>query len=130
MRTLLRILIVVLALAVPATVAAGITHHRLVGTDWTDPTPNRLPKPTPAPAPVTVKPAPTTTAIPEPTATPDPWPLGTCLTHQLQHAPCVPGALRIVGTVRGPDDRPCAGLPETDLLRRTGDYALCLTTVQ
>ena len=131
MRTLLlRVLVIALVLAVPATVAAGITHHRLVGTDWTDPAPSRLPKsrPTSAPAPVTVKPAPTTAVVPEPTGTPDPWPLGTCLTEQLQHTPCHPGALRIVGTVRGPDPRPCAGLPETDQVRRTGDYALCLTT--
>ncbi|WP_042170130.1 hypothetical protein [Streptomyces sp. NBRC 110035] len=130
MRTLLRFLVIALVLAIPATVAAAITHHTLVGTHWTDPTPSRLPKPTPVPAPVTVTPAPTATVRPEPTGTPDPWPLGTCLTSHLQHTPCHPGVLRIVGTVRGPDPRPCAGLPETDHVRRTGDYALCLTTAQ
>ncbi|MFF3928588.1 hypothetical protein [Streptomyces hirsutus] len=125
MPALHRILTVALLLAVFAA-AAAITHHRLDGTDWTDPTPHR-PKPTPA-APVTVAPSPTVTITPTPTSTPGPWPLGTCLTTTLQPTPCQPGALRIVGWVRGPDQTPCADIPETDELRRTGDYALCLAT--
>ncbi|MFE9921581.1 hypothetical protein ACFYQA_08360 [Streptomyces sp. NPDC005774] len=126
MRTLLRILAVALVLAVPAAVAVAVTHHRLAGTDWTDPTPHRpSPKPTST---VTVTPAPTTSVSPTPTGTPHPWPLGSCITTELQPAPCTPGALRIVGWTGHPSSTPCAGIPETDHIRRTDDYALCLTT--
>ncbi|WP_406365248.1 hypothetical protein [Streptomyces sp. NBC_00645] len=125
MKRLARLLaIVALVIGAPAAVAAATAHAMLDDTEWADPTPS------------TGAPVRTSTIAPDPTATPSrpdaadsAWPLGACVTRAVVRVACTaPGALQIIGTIHHPRATACRDVPETELTRRTGPYALCLTT--
>lgn len=124
MSRILRVLaIVTLVIGVPAAVAACVTHLMLDDTAWTHPTPTTQPEPTSSVTP-DLTPAPT-----RPDAAHTAWPLGRCVTRTVVRVPCTTaGALRIIGTIHNPRATACRDVPETELTRRTGPYALCLTT--
>jgi hypothetical protein len=124
-KRLTRLLAIVgLVIGAPAAIAAATAHAMLDDTQWSDPTPPTGP------------PVRTSTITPDPASSPSgpdtahtAWPLGACVTRAAVRAPCTaPGALRIIGTIHHPRATACRDVPETELTRRTGPYALCLTT--
>lgn len=110
-----------LATVIPAATAGTVSYLMLHNSTWTATGPEQT---RPSRAPATPAPA----SAPTPAADRSAWPLGTCITTTVQPTDCTtPGALRIVGTIRGPAAS-CRDIPETDATRRAGPYALCLAT--
>lgn len=102
--------------------AAVVAHHMLDGTTWTD---------------VKKEPAQAAPAPPPPRRSADVGRrselVGTCAipttTGVIQSTCAVPGALRVVGTVRrdaASGRRPCRTTPFTRTVRTYGDHYLCL----